>query len=196
MKHKKTPEEIKEYKRNYNKQRAEYLAEHNFCRWCGKQKALEGKALCWDCMNKSCEYGYKRYHSMTEEERKAQRQKNNEYRRVRYQIRKEKGLCTQCGKRKPMGGQALCITCRNKKNQQALERRRKQGKITMEERGNGIYCLRCCKPVEVKGKTFCSACYQMQVKKAEYMRSKCKTNEHIWHGLNNLVFNAVEGGDK
>ena len=104
MKHKKTPEEIKEYKRNYNKQRAEYLAEHNFCRWCGKQKALEGKALCWDCMNKSCEYGFKRYHSMTEEERKAQRQKKNEYRRVRYQIRKEKVLCTQCGKRKPMGG--------------------------------------------------------------------------------------------
>lgn len=86
MKHEKTPEEIKEYKRNYNKQRAEYLAEHNFCRWCGKQKALEGKALCWDCMNKSCEYGYKRYHSMTEEERKEHQRKHNEWQKNTSQI--------------------------------------------------------------------------------------------------------------
>lgn len=179
-------EEKLAYKRKYNAERAAFLREHNMCAWCGKEKALDGLRLCWDCWNKSAENYYQRYHSMTPEEKKAAQKKTSEYCKALRRKRREQGLCTRCGKKAPEG-RITCYECSNKHTAYYKELRRRKGIISAEERGNGFYCVRCCKPVEIEGNKFCSECYAKAVKQAEHMREFAKITPS-WRGDNERVF--------
>lgn len=177
----------REEKLRYNKERAAFLKEHNMCAWCGKEKALENRRLCWDCAEKSAENSAKRRRCMTPNEKHVRNAERNERLRNRRQKLREAGLCTSCGKRKPADGKVQCKLCRNRHNTIARERRRRQGVISFDERGNGVYCLRCCKPVETEGEKFCTSCYSKQVQKAEHMRKFQKITPS-WRADNDRVF--------
>lgn len=183
-------EEKLAYKRKYNAERATFLKEHNLCAWCGKAKSLEGHRLCWDCWDKSCEHSYQKYHSMTNEEKKTSQKKTSEYRKELRKKRREQGLCTSCGK-PVIDGHLTCRICRNKHNNAAKEYRREKGVISFEERGNGTYCLRCCKPVETQGNTFCTSCYEKSVQQAAHMRQFAKITPS-WRSDNERVFGKKE----
>lgn len=177
----------REYKRCYNRERAAFLKEHGMCAWCGKEKALEDRRLCWDCAEKSAEYSAKRLRRMTPDEKRVRNAKRNEQARDRRQKLRAAGLCTSCGKRKPAEDKAQCKLCRNRYNIKEQERRRRSGRISFDERGNGVYCLRCCKPVETKGEKFCASCYAKQVQRAENMRKFQKITPS-WRADNDRVF--------
>lgn len=179
-------EEQLAYKRQYNAERAAFLKEHNLCAWCGKEKALDGKRLCWTCWDKDRERSYQKYHAMSVEEKKASQKKTADYRKALRKKRREQGLCTLCGKKAP-AGRVTCYACSNKRNAYSMSLRRKKGIISFDERGNGIYCIRCCKPVEIQGNKLCSACYEKSVKQAEHMREFTKITPS-WRGDNERVF--------
>lgn len=180
-----TREEKLEYKRRYNRERAAFLREHKMCAWCGKEKALENKRLCYDCMERSAENHARRYQAMSPEEKAAKNRKSHERAKARRYERREQGLCVQCGR--PANGKALCTSCGNRVNAYNREKHRKRGGISYDERGNGTYCFRCCKPVEVVGSMFCTVCYEWQVNQAAHMRKFAKITPS-WQADNDRVF--------
>lgn len=182
-----TIEQKLEYKRKYNTERAELLKSLNLCAWCGKEKALENRRLCYDCMVKSSENHSAYWRSLTSDEKRKAYDKRNKANRKRRQYRRDNGLCTRCG-HKAIQGRAMCVSCTLKNRQTGKEHSRKIGRITFEERGNGTYCQRCCKPVEHFGNRFCDNCYPIMVEQAAHMREYQTQQTPSWRADNQRVF--------
>ena len=180
-----TREEKLAYQRKYNAERRAFLREHGLCAWCGKEKAEEGKVLCWQCAIKDSERHERVYYSLTEEERKEKNRKGHERAPLKRQERKAQGLCPRCG-HTAVKGSVLCLECRIKARRNSKEYGRKHGAIPFELRGNG-YCYRCCKPVESEGSKLCNECYAKHVERAEKMREKV-VKPQSWQNDNILMF--------
>lgn len=101
----------KEYaKRNSNKM-SEYQKQYRsmrksarLCIRCGKKEAVEGLTQCEICRQREM-YHHKR--KITE----AQKIKNKENAKKRYNERKKNGICVRCGKNKAIPGKVRCLDC-------------------------------------------------------------------------------------
>lgn len=182
-----TIEQKLEYKRKYNAERAAFLKDLGLCAWCGKEKALENRRLCYQCMMKSSENHSKYWHGLSDEQKKKAYDRRNETNRKRRQKRKENGLCTRCG-HKAIPGRSMCPSCTLKNRQQAEAHSQKIGRISFDERGNGTYCFRCCKPVARLGKKLCNGCYEEMVQQAAHMRKHQTQHTPSWVADNQRVF--------
>lgn len=182
-----TIEQKLEYKRKYNAERAEFLKSLNLCVWCGKEKALENRRLCYDCMMKSSENHSAYWRRLSPEQKQSIYERRKEVNRARRQYRRDNGLCTRCGQ-KALQGRAMCVSCTLKNRQSGKEHSRKIGRITFEERGNGVYCQMCCEKVENEGSKYCNSCYEKAVEKAAHMRTFVKKLNPVWRADNQRVF--------
>lgn len=165
---------------NYN-----WCKEHHICVKCGKNPAERNRVCCYECNLKQSELNRERRKQQTEEQKEAIR----EYQRKRCNEMKEKGLCTRCGRSTNNNGKTLCNECLIKRRRYDNERNRCKGIVSQEERGNGIYCYRCCKPVETKGEKLCESCRK---KASEHMNNirlqYLEHHENPFRRLNNLSF--------
>ena len=79
--------------------------EAGLCRSCGKKEPVPGLKYCIDCL----EYYYSRERKPPSEE---QKRRQAEQKKARRESFRAAGLCTRCGKRKPIEGKAECLECR------------------------------------------------------------------------------------
>lgn len=95
-------EEAKAYNRELGLENYRWYREHGICPYCKKAYAEPGRTYCRYCMARK----------QTQNERNDPgRVKRNAYNRERRKALIEKGLCTSCGKRKPIPGHRKCPTC-------------------------------------------------------------------------------------
>lgn len=82
---------------------------------------------------------------------------------ITYYNRKEKGICTYCGKRKAVENQIMCQTCKDKK----------KGKITSyyRRKQSGL-CVSCGEEKPIEGQVLCSYCKKMNLVKRLHVREE------------------------
>lgn len=85
--------------------------ELGICVVCGKRLAEPGRVSCIECLSRDRIKKAEKRKEMTEEERKEKNQQISKGHRELYKKRKDAGVCTRCGKRKPMSGHPICIEC-------------------------------------------------------------------------------------
>lgn len=174
----------KKYKK-YFKEEYEWLKQHHICVYCKQNIAEINHVYCYECSLKKSELNRERWKKQTEEQKDAIR----EYRRKRYNKIKEKGLCTRCGRSTNNNGKTLCNECLIKRRRYDKERNRRKGIVSQEERGNGTYCYRCCKPVETKGEKLCESCKKKASEHMSNIRFQyLEHHENPFRRLNNLSF--------
>lgn len=83
--------------KEYDREKYYWRKEKHICTRCGKFEATHG-SMCAVCAADKAEYEFKKYHTMSEPERQEYLKNKREKMRALRQERKEKGLCTQCGK--------------------------------------------------------------------------------------------------
>ena len=161
---------------NSAKAKKEYLRTNKRCTKCQRQDAytLNGRLLCAECAQKANEYNK----SKRDKAKAAERQKSN------YNLLKEKGICTRCGKRKAENGITVCSICREKLRQMRSDERRKKGIFPKGESG---YCARCNKEKAIEGKKVCKSCYDYLYKHIKSISHN--TINHKWRDYNNMMFN-------
>lgn len=181
-----------EYKKQYNKERREWLKSIGICVHCGKQKAEEGRVLCGDCAYKSAEHHSNRWYSLTPEQKKESYKKAEIYRKKQREERIKNGLCTKCGHKLPDTTYKTCWECRQKQKKTTKARNRRNGVVSREVRYSGLVCCQCCKPIRPNRSNLCPECYERCVGKAALMRQSPKWRENIDNGYfrqqNNLLF--------
>lgn len=149
------------------------------CVVCHRQDAytLAGRSVCATCAERHNQAGLK-YNE-------AHRETINQAARDRTASRKLAGLCTRCGKRKPMNGRAMCDVCLARKRRQ--RRRRIEGtKIPRSERNWYGLCTICCRPVK-EGLTtadrpykLCERCTENRVKASKIAHLQPMGKDHPW----------------
>lgn len=126
------------------------------CTKCGKNKAIEGKVMCQQCLDKQ-----------------------NEYRRKNREFFRKNNLCPVCGKNKLFGDEKMCPECLAYMAEVNKKSREKHGgnsayykRDIARLKENGI-CRGCRKRKVVTGKTYCEICLEKKrIRSKEYRRKK------------------------
>lgn len=133
-------EERLEYHRKYNRETREWAKKNGLCVVCCKQKADNGYATCLQCRMTDRERS-KKPRNLSPDKLAKQKNKRAQHRLDLI----EKGICTQCGKRKTSGYQ-ICDVCRAKMNRKRREAYSKGRETPIEVYGESGFCARCGKP--------------------------------------------------
>ena len=142
----------------------EFYRQHGLCTVCGKNKVFGDERTCPECRAKSKK-------KPSEEQRIKYNEKFKEYSRSLYADRKEKGICTRCGKRKAEKGKAKCGICLLK---DAKAHRREFSKQDYTDMG---LCYKCGKPVK-EGFKLCEECYEDNIKNLK--KAWISPKRHRW----------------
>ena len=174
-----------------NKEEYEWFKSIGICTRCMHEKAEKGYVMCRMCRINYNDYMkcYSDTHPKTDEKK----QKDKELAQKTYDRRHEQGLCFRCGKRPPIGTgkYSQCKICNSKNARHKRERDHKNGVIPTELRGNGLYCLRCCKPI-CNGEKLCQDCHTKAVENARKAAEASRVSpnrKHIYFGKYNKEVN-------
>lgn len=170
---------------DYMVERTEWLESHGICHTCGNEIVKEGCKQCRRCLanNNVARIEYK-------PETADQKTKRSIKGKSLYNKRKEQGLCTRCGQRKPADGKLKCGICLAKDSSIHKNSAYKKGSIPTELRGDGLYCYHCCQP-KCNGTKVCEDCRIALSKNAEIMRQHIDRENHIWRKLQNTEINEL-----
>ena len=157
------PERRRNYERERHRRRTAERKEMGLCPKCGRRNPAPGRSLCETCLEKARAAERARYAKSKaagesyggrkpESRRRMARERNSRRRRER----REAGLCTACGERKPVEGGAVCEACR--------EARRASEKKLYESRRAAGLCGRC-GGVALAGASTCASCAARDVKR-------------------------------
>ena len=146
--------------------------ELGICVVCGKRLAEPGRVSCIECLSRDRIKKRQDRQKMTEEERKEKNQQINKAHRELYKKRKDAGVCTRCGQRKPMIGRPICIECHVRA---VRNRKPKRGKPRSEYPNHGL-CYFCGSPT-YKDFKVCKSCYE----RLERLRER-KREGHVGQG--------------
>ena len=175
--------DMKAYKRQYEKERREWLKEHHFCVECGKQDAytLNGKYRCYECNEKHNKKSKDTYNS----------EKMKIYNKVKYTECKNNGICVICKKRKAVDGKSQCSVCLAK----SREKYHKNNSSVMPRYLWSSYglCYRCGNKLDGQLNTngdkskLCSVCYSvMKYPKTKILFTpfkKTKNSMETWNKM-------------
>ncbi len=103
----------------------EFYRSIGICPVCRKAILYGDEKTCIECRTYYAIYREK--HNLTNDQKEKYRNRFKEQRRNIYWERKEKGICTKCGKRKAMGGKSKCILCLEKDAE--VHRNKRESKI-------------------------------------------------------------------
>lgn len=159
-KDKKTCSECGKKDSAYQSETKKFMLEIGICPACKKNKILGKEKTCPECKAKGAKYKAK----SREQDREKYNDYMRNYQRAQYQERKNKGICTRCGKRKVTKG-SRCDYCKSKAQTGVLIT--KNGKERVE---NGL-CYWCGQP-QKKGYKVCEKHYQMNVNKARSKKAE------------------------
>lgn len=153
----------------------EFYKQRGICPYCKKEKPAPGKVACQHCIDKQ-----KRWkENMTPEERERKKARARELVKLRYQKKKDAGICVMCGKVPAAPGRTYCEKCAEQRKKYHYAQKpetvgkykvtaRASGKARYERRKAAGLCTRCGKPA-APGKTNCEECLQ---KMRENMRRR------------------------
>lgn len=141
--------DMDEYAHEYR----ETLKAMHKCTYCRQQDArtLIGKPLCFDCLEK------KRIKAKNYNQSASQKKSRTKA--------LQKGLCTQCLKRKPSPGFATCNYCREKFKEYYYSKRLESGKVKRSEAKEYGLCSLCLTNPRYKNYNTCESCYNYVVNK-------------------------------
>lgn len=136
--------------------------------------------MCPDCLAKHTMYKYR--NPPTKEQKKRYADRLSKQQKILYQIRKEQGICTKCGKRKAVPGKAKCGVCLEKDAERQRRKSFNRPNIR-EERIKNHLCLWCGKAA-VENNKYCEECLQKCVENGK----KAKARNKYWEDDNKIVF--------
>lgn len=153
------------------KNNREYRRKIGVCMRCGKNKAEPHKKLCLECLGADQDrYAEKK---VTDE----QREKDKLRKREVAKERREKGVCTRCGKYAVESG-GICSKCKAYLKKYRDSHRQD---LTRSERPDYGICYICGKAKVMKGKRVCSDCYE----------TRLQTLPAMWANPNNEYFKQL-----
>lgn len=133
----------REKKKAYCKERYNWYKSMGICPNCGQNPAWKGHIFCLECRFKDIEKHRERYRKNTN----IIKEKNKESLKKLRQKRIEAGICTVCGKRKPVEGLKYCDQCRKRINARRRELADLKREVPVFLYGDGQHCSVCGKPV-------------------------------------------------
>lgn len=142
--------------------RAMFLS-HGICPVCQKEKLFGQEKVCVECRAKKNELSAKYEARKKAEDGEAHRRRRNDNWMRMYYRRKEEGVCTACGKRKPEEGKAKCGICLNKNKEGSRAwRAHMDGGIPRVERTSYGLCYVCGNPLDGEWK-LCARCRKRMI---------------------------------
>ena len=159
----------------------QFYKTHGICVACHQENALPERVHCLACLldKRAKDREYKRQQkSQVSEEEKLRR---NEQSRIRYQKRREAGICKNCH-RPVYKNYSRCYEHHFANNL--------DGRLTYQEshiQREADQCRWCRKPVAY-GRTFCQECLELNQKRAEYARTFINRKNHPWRRDNEVIF--------
>lgn len=140
-----------------SRERYVWLKEHHVCVGCGHEDAEPNRVYCFECAEKR----NAKYRKIYQESREEEKEKARKRCKKLYYERKEKGICTKCGKRKVYVKSTIyCMECYLKENRRL---KRYCNGIPKSERPNYGLCYTCGKR-ELYSASLCTECYERQSK--------------------------------
>lgn len=146
-----------------SKETVAWYKSKGYCVECHHQKAAPGKTCCFDCLAKMNGKATKRYHELSDEQRKEEIRKASARTKARREKRKEHGLCILCGKKPAWNGLQTCYECTIKKRR---DRKKHDDKVKAEKFGK----CKCCENEPLPGKEYCETCYERMKQSAANAR--------------------------
>lgn len=98
----------------------QFYISHHVCPYCRKNNLFGEEKACPECRAIDAEYHARRYENP--EQRMQMIQSSIDTKKKRKQLRREQGLCIECGKRKPREGIATCAICRERANKKKRDK--------------------------------------------------------------------------
>lgn len=167
---------ITEKKKQYNKERYEWLKSHKICTRCGQEKAQKDRTMCRRCTLDAGQNVVERYHRMSPEKLEHYKEYQREYHSELRRKMLESGICTECRKRPAGKGHTICKICREKKCRREAEKRLENGTMPRIIMGKGEYCYFCGKS-GCNGRKVCEECRERCI--ANLPKNK-PADDHIW----------------
>lgn len=154
-----TDEERKEHKKQYSKERYDWLKEHHICTKCGSDDAIERSNFCPECSYKHWLYNIEYRKNTPAETKKIQ----NEESRLRHKkLREERraaGLCWQCGNKIEQSNKTRCNKCLAKAQEKNRQKTLRRGKLLRSMRDGIEICTMCGNAKPLKDKKICQSCF-------------------------------------
>lgn len=173
-----------------SKERYYYLKNRRICTKCGHDSAMYGSTLCPTCSEKS-EVAVAKCRSKDVDYKK----KDCEAHKRMYRRREMLGLCTKCGKRKPIKGFKMCNECKIKRRKAYLKSI--NSSFDKTELKQHLNLCRVCGDIDlVDGKKVCKKCYTRLVKQIAYARSCVDNTNHYWRSLTKLEIEKIKNKNK
>lgn len=167
----------KEEKHEYGKLYYYMNKRNERCTKCGAE--LDNHTLkCSACREKANAY----YHKPENKKRNAEKNRKKKDLCIAF------GVCITCKRRDAVHGKTRCQECIISDNKRKEEKRREKGVLPRHMFGNGTYCLKCGKPVEIKGNKQCNLHTRQSIKALEYARSRINLDNRAWDDANKLIF--------
>lgn len=138
------------------KERRDWYSSHGICPRCCKNDIMGDETICPECTASESN------NTLKNRNREKYNLYQKKWQKANYQLRKEKGICTRCGKRKAMDGYFTCRICRAKGRE---DKKIRYGKPDRSERYKNGLCYFCDNPVK-PGYKVCEKHYQMNVEKS------------------------------
>ena len=163
----------------------DYYKSHGICVDCGQDDAKQGHVRCWRCLINRSELAVERKSNWSDERRDLVNKKSNQWWSNARKERKQKGLCPRCGGERKDKSFVTCEKCRIKNNRYKDKKRRENGVLSNDLRGDGIFCRTCLKPVEHEGDKLCERCKANSIRTISIARESINRESHPWRQLPN-----------
>lgn len=158
--------------KEYHKERYRWLKEHGICVCCGSNDAEPNRVLCFHCLEKN--------NAKKKADWYVNHEKKLEYQRNYYRELKEKGVCVRCRKRTTDNGRSCCSVCLGQFRARDAKKRREEGRLPMDMRGDGYHCAICTRDVAKAGDKLCEQCMERCRAKIALARQKIDHKNHKW----------------
>lgn len=140
------------------------------CTSCGKNKAMENRVLCPDCIEKD-----------NLRTRTYDKERKKFYNKRKRELCEALGVCTTCMTRDMKKGKQ-CLECYTKRIRKYREKQAEQGKLPRALWSEYGLCSICGEPVE-EGNKLCSKHLEIARKNATHMRSFINRDTHKWRDV-------------
>ena len=157
--------------------------ELGICTYCGKNKAMENRVLCPDCLEKDSARP-KTY----DKERKRQ------YSKRKKELCDAFGVCTSCMTRDKYKG-SQCIDCYTKRMRKYREKQAKEGKLPRNLWSEYGLCSHCGEPA-VEGHKLCSKHLEIARNNATHMRTFIDRSNHKWRDVTTQEIAKIKAFDE
>ncbi len=170
-----------EKRREQKGTRKAYYEHNNRCNVCGGEKMI-GSKMCYRCWETNYNAKQRRRSKRTDEEKEAERIKNNAKNRERKRKALENGICYYCLQNKAIEGRRECIECLakiRKESEQKVQERKVIRENLRAYRLENHLCVKCGEPAK-DGYKVCERHYQVSCENSKKRDRKRYNNDWVF----------------